>query len=155
MEAQPSSAEPVRIDRWLWAARLCKTRPLAAEAVKGGHVEVNGRRVVPGRRVAAGDRIELTLGPLRRVVIVRATAERRGPASVAARLYEETPESVAERERLAEQRRLARAAGDGLALPPGAGGGPRPTKRDRRRLDAAATLRTSGGHARRRSRGRR
>jgi ribosome-associated heat shock protein Hsp15 len=132
----------VRIDRWLWAARLAKTRPLAADAVKGGHVELNGRRVPPGRRVAVGDRIEATLGGVRRVVVVRATAERRGPASVAATLYEETPESVAERERLAGQRRL-----DAPRDAPGTGGGgPRPTKRDRRRLDAAA--RERGGRRR-------
>ncbi len=126
------AGEPVRIDRWLWAARLVKTRPLAAEAAKGGHVEVNGRRVPPDRKVDVGDRVELTLGGVRRVVIVRGTAERRGPASVAVRLYEETPESVAERERLAEQRRLA----GPRDAPGGPGGGPRPTKRDRRRLDA-------------------
>jgi ribosome-associated heat shock protein Hsp15 len=138
---QGDSAPPVRIDKWLWAARLAKTRPLAAEAVKGGHVEVNGRRVPPGRRVAVGDRVEATLGGVRRVVVVRGTAERRGPASVAVTLYEETPESVAERERLAEQRRLA-APRDALGPP----GGPRPTKRDRRRLDAAA--RERGGRRR-------
>jgi ribosome-associated heat shock protein Hsp15 len=124
-----SSGEPVRIDKWLWAARLTKTRPLAADAVKGGHVEVNGRRVAPSRRVAVGDRIELTLGELKRTVVVRGMAERRGPASVAALLYEETPESVAERERLAEERRLEGAAREART-------GPRPTKRDRRRLDA-------------------
>jgi ribosome-associated heat shock protein Hsp15 len=122
----------VRIDKWLWAARLAKTRPLAAEAVRGGHVELNGRRVPPGKGVRAGDRIEATLGGVKRVVIVRGIAERRGPASVAATLYEETPESVAERERLAEQRRLA-----GPRDIAGSGGGPRPTKRDRRRLDAS------------------
>jgi len=126
---------PVRIDKWLWAARLAKTRPLAAEAVKGGHVEVNGRRVTPGRSVKPGDRIELTIGGMPRAVIVRGTAERRGPASVAATLYEETPESVAERERLAEQRRLA-AKLDPFGGLPGAPGGPRPTKRDRRRIEA-------------------
>lgn len=127
-----SAGDPVRIDKWLWAARLAKTRPIAAEAVKGGHVEVNGRRVPPGRKVGVGDRVEATFGGMPRTVIVRGTAERRGPASVAALLYEETPESVAERERLAEQRRLA-----GPRDAPGAPrGGPRPTKRDRRRLDA-------------------
>lgn len=126
--------EPVRVDRWLWAARLVKTRPLAAEAAKGGHVEVNGRRAPPGRKVGVGDTIEVTLGGVARTVVVRGTAERRGPASVAQELYEETPESVAERERIAEQRRLARAAGaDG---PLGPAGGARPTKRDRRRLEA-------------------
>jgi ribosome-associated heat shock protein Hsp15 len=142
--------EPVRIDKWLWAARLAKTRPLAAEAVKGGHVELNGRRVPPGKRVAVGDRIELTLGGIPRSVVVRALAERRGPASVAATLYEETAESVAERERIARQRRLERA---GEPLVPG--GGARPTKRDRRRLDAAAARSPSDDPARRRRRGRR
>jgi ribosome-associated heat shock protein Hsp15 len=119
----------VRLDRWLWAARLVKTRPLAAEAVKGGHVEVNGRRVPPGRRVKAGDRIELTVHEVRREVVVRGVAERRGPASVAVGLYEETVESREARERAAAERRVE------AALPRG---GPRPTKRDRRRLDAAA-----------------
>jgi ribosome-associated heat shock protein Hsp15 len=135
------SGEPVRVDRWLWATRLAKTRPLAAEAAKGGHVEVNGRRVPPGRKVAVGDRIVLTLGGVPRTVLVRGTAERRGPASVAAQLYEETPESVAERERLVKQRRLAgpREAAGGPA------GGPRPTKRDRRRLDAASGRRGRAG----------
>lgn len=147
-----SDAEPVRIDKWLWAARLAKTRPLAAEAVKGGHVEVNGRRVPPGKSVRVGDRVELTIGGVPRIVDVRGLAERRGPASVAATLYEETPESVAERERLAEQRRLQRTIGDGF--PGGPGGGARPTKRDRRRLDAAKSP-SSGDPARRRPRGRR
>lgn len=135
------AGEPVRVDKWLWAARLAKTRPQAAEAARGGHVEVNGRRVPPGRKVGVGDRIDMTLGGVFRTVVVRGTAERRGPASVAARLYEETPESVAERERLAEQRRLA-----GPRTTPGGpgGGGPRPTKRDRRRLDATSRRRGRG-----------
>jgi ribosome-associated heat shock protein Hsp15 len=121
--------EPVRIDKWLWAARLVKTRPLAAEAVKGGHVEVNGRRVAPSKRVGVGDEVQIVLGEVRRTVIVRGVAERRGPASVAATLYEETADSIAERERLAAERRVA---GEREA----ARSGPRPTKRDRRRLEA-------------------
>ena len=137
-----TAGEPVRIDRWLWAARLAKTRPLAADAAKGGHVEVNGRRVPPGRKVGVGDRVELTIGGVPRVVVVRGTAERRGPASVAQQLYEETPESVAERERLAEQRRLA-GPRDAPGAPAGRGG-PRPTKRDRRRLDADGRGRRGG-----------
>lgn len=120
--------EPVRIDKWLWASRLVKTRPLAAEAVKGGHVEVNGRRVAPSKRVGLGDELAIVLGEVRRTVIVRGVAERRGPASVAATLYEETLDSIAERERLAAERRVA-----GEREP----AGPRPTKRDRRRLEAA------------------
>lgn len=133
--ADPPS-DPVRIDKWLWAARLAKTRPLAAEAVKGGHVELNGRRVAPAKNVRVGDRVELTIGGTTRRVVVRGLAERRGPASVAATLYEETPESIAERERIAEQRRIARAA-DPFGAPLPEPGGGRPTKRDRRRIDAA------------------
>jgi ribosome-associated heat shock protein Hsp15 len=150
MSGKEGAAEPVRIDKWLWAARLAKTRPLAAEAARAGHVELNGRRVPPGKGVRVGDRIELTLGGIPRSVVVRGLAERRGPASVAATLYEETPESVAERERLAERRRLERAS-----EPRVPGGGPRPTKRDRRRLDAGAPRSPSSGPARRRRRGRR
>jgi ribosome-associated heat shock protein Hsp15 len=119
----------VRVDKWLWAARLHKTRSLAAEAVKGGRVQVNGQRVKPSREVGPGDEIEVTVGQLRRTVVVRGVSERRGPAKEAVLLYDETPESVAARELLAEQRRLA-------SPPPGADLGARPTKRDRRRLDS-------------------
>jgi ribosome-associated heat shock protein Hsp15 len=122
------STEPVRIDRWLWAARLVKTRALAAEAVKGGRVHVNGRASKPSKDVGPGDRVEVTVGQVRREVLVRGTAERRGPAREAVLLYEETAESVAERERRAADRRLAAPAPER---------GPRPTKRDRRRLDRA------------------
>jgi len=134
--AEPSS-DSVRVDKWLWAARLAKTRPLAAEAVKGGHVELNGRRVAPAKGVRVGDRLDLTLGGIPRSVVVRGLSARRGPASVAQALYEETPESVAARERILEQRRIARAA-DPFGAPLPEPGGARPTKRDRRRLDAAA-----------------
>jgi ribosome-associated heat shock protein Hsp15 len=119
----------MRLDKWLWAARLFKTRPLAAEAVAGGRVEVDGARVKPSREVKVGDELVITQGQgLRRVVIVRGLAERRGPAREAQRLYEETPQSIAARERAAAERRVAQ--------PPRFEGGGRPTKRDRRRLDA-------------------
>jgi ribosome-associated heat shock protein Hsp15 len=121
--------ETVRLDTWLWAARLVKTRGLAVEAVKGGRVQVNGQRAKPSKGVAAGDRLELTLGQIRLSVVVTATARRRGRPGEAALLYQETPESRAARERHAAERRLA-AQTD-------ASGGARPTKRDRRRLDAA------------------
>jgi ribosome-associated heat shock protein Hsp15 len=124
----------VRVDKWLWAARLAKTRSLAAEAVSGGRVEINGQRVKPSKEVRPGDEIEVTTGPYRRVVIVQALAERRGPAKEAVLLYSETQESIAARERLAAQRRLE------AAPRPQPGG--RPTKRDRRRLDARRSRRT-------------
>jgi ribosome-associated heat shock protein Hsp15 len=119
--------DPTRIDRWLWAARLVKTRGLAAEAVRGGRVHVNGSAVKASREVRPGDVLEITKGAVRLVVVVRATAERRGPAREAALLYEETPESIAARERAATQRRLA------ATQVPDLGG--RPTKRDRRRYE--------------------
>ena len=90
-----SAMDAVRIDKWLWAARFYKTRSAATEAVLGGRVHVNGERVKPAKDVHVGDRLELTIGDTRRTVVVRGVAEKRGPASVAATLYEETPESIA------------------------------------------------------------
>jgi ribosome-associated heat shock protein Hsp15 len=116
----------MRVDKWLWTARLFKTRSLAAEAVKGGRVHINGVAVKPSREVAAGDELEVTLGPVRRTIIVRGAAERRVSAAEATKLYDETEQSVAQRERQAELRRLGG--------PVDIGG--RPTKRDRRRFDA-------------------
>lgn len=124
-----SESEAVRVDKWLWAARFYKTRGLAVEAVKGGHVELGGVRVKPSKEVRVGDRLEIVIGQTRRTVDVRELSDKRGPASVAARLYEETPESRAERERAAELRRL-----EPRAEPSPYGGG-RPTKRDRRRYE--------------------
>jgi ribosome-associated heat shock protein Hsp15 len=118
----------VRVDRWLWAARLFKTRGAATEAVLGGRVHVNGVRVKPAKGVRAGDRLEVTVARARRELVVLDVAEKRGPAAVAATLYEETPESVVRREELALERRQSRPLGADL--------GARPTKRDRRRLDA-------------------
>jgi ribosome-associated heat shock protein Hsp15 len=115
----------MRVDKWLWTARLFKTRGLAAEAVKGGRVHVNGVAAKPSREVKIDDELEVTVGPVRRTVIVRGAAERRVSAPEAAHLYDETEESVAERERQAELRRL----GGPVDL------GGRPTKRDRRRFD--------------------
>jgi ribosome-associated heat shock protein Hsp15 len=123
-------ADGIRVDKWLWASRLLKTRSLAADAVKGGRVQVNGQRVKPSREVGPGDELEVTIGQVRRTDVVRGVAERRGPAKEAVLLYEETPESVAARELAAERARLA-------SPPPGANLGARPTKRDRRRLDDA------------------
>jgi ribosome-associated heat shock protein Hsp15 len=133
IDSMDDTAEPVRVDRWLWAARLVKTRPLAAEAVKGGRVQVNGQRTAPGKRIKVGDRVEMTVGELRRCVLVRGTSARRGPASVAELLYEETPESVEARERHVAERRQSRQ--------PDVDHGGRPTKRDRRRFEAAARRR--------------
>ena len=120
--------EEVRIDRWLWAARLFKSRSAATDAVTGGRVHLNGARVKPAKGVRPGDTLEVTIGDTRREVVVLAVAERRGPASVAQSLYEETPVSVARREQRGLERRFARPLGADL--------GARPTKQDRRRLEA-------------------
>ena len=119
----------MRVDRWLWAARIFKTRALAVEALGGGRVHVNGQRVKPSKEVGPGDVLEVTLAQGRRMELtVRGVAERRGPAKEAALLYEETPASIEARERHAAEMKLA--------APPGSRGGARPTKRDRRKLEA-------------------
>jgi len=118
----------VRIDKWLWAARFFKTRGAATEAVLGGRAHVNGERVKPSKLVRAGDTVEVTIGTVRRTVAVVEVSDRRGPASVAATMYAETPESRDAREQRAFERRLAG--------PIGADIGGRPTKQARRRLDA-------------------
>ncbi len=122
--------DEVRIDKWLWAARFFKTRSTATDAVAGGRVHVNGERVKPSKTVHAGDTVVVTIGTLRRTVVVTALADRRGSATAAAALYEETSDSIAAREQHTLERRL------GLARPLGADLGARPTKQSRRRLDA-------------------
>lgn len=118
--------ETVRVDKWLWAARFFKTRSQASAAVDAGHVELNGDRARPARPVKVGDELRVRVHQNTFVVIVRGLSDRRGPASAAQALYEETAESRRERERLAEQRRLAPT--------PAYEEGGRPTKRDRRDL---------------------
>ncbi len=122
-EAARAAEEPVRVDKWLWAARFFKTRANAAEAVSGGKVHVNGQRVKPSRLIRPGDCLDIQRSGQRWTVIVRALSRRRGPAQVARTLYEETPESRAAREAAREARRRETAA------PPR-----RPDGRDRRRL---------------------
>ena len=117
----------VRIDKWLWAARFFKTRSLATDAVTGGKIKLNGAPTKPARDVKPGDRLDIFNGDTRWEVVVLALSEKRGPASEARLLYEETPESMAARE--AEQMRRR------LAVEPAADLHGRPTKRDRRQMD--------------------
>ena len=119
----------VRLDKWLWAARLYKTRALAAEAIGHGRVALNGQLAKASREPKPGDRIELRQGPEHRIVAVLALSSVRGPASVAQAMYEGTPESLAARQRAAESRRLG--TEPAAALEQG-----RPTKRNRRELAA-------------------
>lgn len=118
----------VRLDKWLWAARFFKTRPLAVEGIEGGKVRVNDERVKRAKQIQSGDRVEIRLGPYLHSVVVRGLSERRGPAPEAVKLYEEAPESIAEREKVAFQLKAAHV----LFVPET---NERPTKRDRRRLE--------------------
>ena len=125
---ESTEMEQVRIDKWLWAARFFKTRSAATDAVRGGRVHVNGSRVKPSKEVGVEDMIEVTIETLKRTVQITGLSDKRGPARVAATLYAETPESVAAQEEHRLERKLARPLGADL--------GARPTKLDRRRLDA-------------------
>ena len=107
---------------------MFKTRSAATHAVLGGRVHVNGVRVKPSKEIRVGDTVDVTIRAVKRTLEVAGVAEKRGPASVAAALYVEAPESITAREEAALERRLAR--------PPGADLGARPTKLARRRLDA-------------------
>lgn len=124
---ETTDADRVRLDKWLWAARFYKTRTLAAEQIAKGRVDVNGRPAKASRELRPGDEVALRAGGLLRVVIVRDTCALRGPAPGAQRLYEETADSVAARERAVADRRQG--VEPALAIDAG-----RPTKRDRRKL---------------------
>jgi ribosome-associated heat shock protein Hsp15 len=115
----------LRIDKWLWVARFYKTRSLAARAVDGGKVKLNGERTKPGKGVRPGDRLEVRSGELQWLVEVRGVSARRGPASEAANLYAEDSESSARREHMLLMRRAG-------PRPDGTQG--RPTKRNRRMI---------------------
>jgi ribosome-associated heat shock protein Hsp15 len=115
-----------RLDKWLWAARFFKTRALAAEAIDGGKLEVNGERPKRAKLIQAGDRIRLRDGAYEWHLVVRDIAQRRGPAAVAQQLYEETADSQARRAAMHAQMKANPTAfthGDS-----------RPGKRDRREL---------------------
>ena len=122
--------ERLRIDKWLWAARFYKTRALAVEEIDKGRVEVNGQAVKPAREVKPGDTVAMRREGVTRTVVVKGLSSVRGPAPVAQQLYEETAQSIQEREKAAEQRRYAREPS--LSIEHG-----RPTKRGRRELDEA------------------
>jgi ribosome-associated heat shock protein Hsp15 len=120
--------DKLRIDKWLWAARFYKTRSLACDEIDKGRVQVNGLPVKPAREVKAGDSVQLRNGAITRTVTVLGVSDKRGPAPQAALLFQETAESVQQRQQAAEQRRLA--PEPALTLTQG-----RPTKRDRRDAD--------------------
>ena len=110
--AESSAPTPgPRLDKWLWAARFFKTRSLAADAIAGGKVDVNGDRPKRARPVKIGDEIRVRSGQFEHHVIVRGLSERRGSATLAAALYEETPASLEARARMSAQLRALAASG--------------------------------------------
>ena len=128
----------MRLDKWLWAARFYKTRALAVQEIERGRVQVGGADVKPSRELKAGDTVTLRQGEVKREIVVLALSAQRGPAPVAQQLYQETADSVAAREAAAAQRRIAPEPAHAIAQG-------RPTKRDRRALDAERRHDGQGG----------
>jgi len=126
MSDEPLHDEPLRIDKWLWAARFFKTRSLAAKAVDGGRVRVNGAGAKPSRALKVGDELAIRAGALEWVVEVKALSGQRGPAAQAALLYAEREDSRTRRQAAMAQRRTQPHP---AALVKG-----RPTRKDRRQI---------------------
>jgi ribosome-associated heat shock protein Hsp15 len=122
----PRKPTRVRIDKWLWAARFFKTRSLAKTAIEGGKIHCNGERCKCSRELEVGFVLRIRQGLDEKTVVVRALDEQRRGAPEAARLYEETPDSIRSREKLAGERRAQLSVQDQY--------GGRPTKQDRRRI---------------------
>jgi ribosome-associated heat shock protein Hsp15 len=124
LRAADVMTDRVRIDKWLWAARFFKTRSLAAKAVEGGRVKLNGERAKPAKELKPGDELVIHVAELEWTVNVRELSERRGPAEAARKLYSEAEASQARRQAAVQMRRLQPA--------PVREQRGRPTKRDRR-----------------------
>ncbi len=118
--------DEVRLDKWLWAARFFKTRPLAQKALEGGKVHADGARAKPGKHIRVGQHLEIRVGSDTFLVEVTALSDHRGPASAARSLYHESDESRAAREHSAALRKA-----DALSRPLTDG---RPDKQQRRRI---------------------
>lgn len=117
----PAGPDSTRVDRWLWAVRLLKTRPEAAQACRAGHVRVNDRPAKPATAVRVGDLLKMHVHGVTRTIEVGHVLEKRVAAPVAARcLIDHTPAPAAEKH---------------PAVPRRARGAGRPTKRERRQLD--------------------
>ena len=117
----------MRLDKWLWAARFYKTRGLAQAAVAGGKVKVGGERVKPAKELTVGDGLAIRIGEFEWTVTVKALSEKRGPAEVARKLYEEDEASRARRvAQVADRRAHAAVWGERKG---------RPTMRERRQME--------------------
>ena len=121
-------SEKDRIDKWLWAARFFKTRSISVDNINKDRVQINGQNVKPAREVKIGDTILIKFPREYKTVVGKGLSQVRGPAPIAQQLYEETAESIAERERRAEMRRLAPEPANQMR-------GGRPTQRQRRAIE--------------------
>jgi ribosome-associated heat shock protein Hsp15 len=126
----------MRLDKWLWAARFFKTRSLAQQAIAASRVRLNEERVKPAHEVKPGDSLAIRVGEYDWKITVRALSDKRGPATQARLLYEETAASRAERERRMDIRRFS--------PEPAATIKGRPTKKDRRAIEKMRDDRSSG-----------
>ena len=118
--------EAVRLDKWLWAARFYKTRTLAKEMIDGGKVHYNGQRSKPNKIVEVGATLKVRQGSDEKEIVVLALSTQRRGAPEAQRLYRETEQSLANREKLAIARKM-----NALSMPhPDR----RPDKKERRDL---------------------
>jgi len=117
----------VRLDKWLWAARFFKTRSAAQQAIDGGKVRLNGERSKPAKELKTGDELVIHIGAYEWTVRVVQLSDKRGPATVARTLYEESEDSHAKRALEVEKRRRFNEPASTLKG--------RPTKRDRRTLE--------------------
>ncbi|GLX48145.1 ribosome-associated heat shock protein [Streptomyces hygroscopicus subsp. hygroscopicus] len=129
--AGPGNGETVRVDSWIWAVRLIKTRSLGAAACRGGHVHVNGERVKPAYSVRVGDEVRLRHEGRERVVIVKRLIRKRVGAPVAVQCYIDNSPPPPPREAIAPAGLRDRGTG-------------RPTKRDRRDMERLRGLKPPG-----------
>ena len=120
-------SEPIRVDKWLWAARFFKTRSLATDAIDHGRVKLNGVKIKPAKTIQLDDLLDIDNGSTQWQIRVTGLSSQRGSATVARQLYSETEESIKMREQ-EDMRRV-------LFPEPSADIKGRPTKRDRRLLD--------------------
>jgi ribosome-associated heat shock protein Hsp15 len=118
--------EKVRIDKWLWAARFFRTRALAKKAIEGGKVRIDGQRTKPSKDVKVGEIIIVRQGWDEKEVVVESLSDQRRGAPEAAALYSETPNSLAQREKMAAERKAARAGHQASAH--------KPSKKERRQI---------------------
>ena len=126
-QSSPAAAENIRLDKWLWAARFYKTRSLATEAVKGGKVHLNDQRVKPSHNAEVGHSLRIKKESIEQTVIIKQLSSKRGPASIAQTLYEETQESIELREKRSQERKAMYAGMPQYATK-------RPSKKDRRKI---------------------